>query len=79
MCLCHNHFLDMEDTFSEYQEWLGDSVDPKTERGYSRALDILREIMPLEDRLVGVTAFVGHIYMVCCQLSFLAIFFYCSA
>ncbi|KAL8580978.1 hypothetical protein ACOMHN_017544 [Nucella lapillus] len=42
---------DMEETFREYQEWLGASVDGEVEKSYTRALEHLHKVQPYEQSL----------------------------
>ncbi|XP_076434791.1 spliceosome associated factor 3, U4/U6 recycling protein-like [Babylonia areolata] len=44
--------MDMEETFTEYQEWLGGTVDREVEKCYKRALEQLGRVKPYEQQLL---------------------------
>ena len=44
----------MDETLEEYREWSGCDVDHKTMTAYTKALEIIKKLTPLEDALVFV-------------------------
>ena len=43
---------DMEETYGEYKEWQGGTVDEDIQKSYDRALDLLKKVKPFEQQLV---------------------------
>ncbi|KAK7506101.1 hypothetical protein BaRGS_00002823 [Batillaria attramentaria] len=48
--------MDMEESFAEYKEWLGGSVDPEVEKAYNKALAVMDKIKPFEEQLLASEA-----------------------
>nr|KAG5713215.1 hypothetical protein BaRGS_007742 [Batillaria attramentaria] len=48
--------MDMEESFAEYKEWLGGSVDPEVEKTYNKALAVMDKIKPFEEQLLASEA-----------------------
>ena len=43
---------DIESTYKEYEEWLGEEVEVETRRKYEKAKKKLQQLMPFENELV---------------------------
>jgi len=47
-----NCLADMENTYKEYAEWLGEEMEPETKQKYEKAKKKLQQLMPFENTLV---------------------------
>lgn len=44
--------VDMENTYREYEEWVGEVVESETRQKYEKAKKKLQQLMPFENELV---------------------------